>query len=426
MGSARDLASSHPPVVDNGGAAPNEGASHWDIDLRIDIPPAAHGAIEPRAAVARHHHNEQVEIWAGSQDAFFARDVVSRALRLSPEQVRVRNCRIGGAFGARVTATVELEAAVLAERVGRPVKVQWTRQQELVFSHHRPASHHHLQAKLEGDRIRSWSHSAMSAPVIFTEALLPKWFAAPVRRLAGDPGASRGQSPVYDFEETVSRQELVPAPYFTGPWRALGAGPNGLAIEAAMNSAAQRAAVDPVAFRLAHITQSRLRSVLREAARIARWSELTPEAGESDRFLGVGTGVYHDRTHVAVVAEASRTSGDHRRISRIWCVIDCGRVFDFDRVVAQCESNLVWSLGMVNSDNLLISDGRIEVEGFDGAPVPRISDAPEIFVSVLPSSEPPTGVGEAALVAAPAAILAALRPIPARGTISLPLGVSGG
>lgn len=426
MGSARDLASSHPPVDDNGGAAPNQGASHWDVDLTINIPPAAHGAIEPRAAVARHHHNDQVEIWTGSQDAFFAREVVSRALRLSPAQVLVQNCRIGGSFGARVAVTVELEAAVLAERVGRPVKVQWTRQQELMFSHHRPASHHHLQAKLEGGRIRSRSHSYASAPVIFTEALLPKWFAAPVRRLAGDPGASRGQSPAYDFEETVSRQELVPAPYFTGPWRALGAGPNGLAIEAAMNSAAQRAAVDPVAFRLTHITLPRLRSVLREAARIAHWSELSRESDENDRFLGVGTGVYHDRTHIAVVAESSRTSDDHRRISRMWCVIDCGRVFDVDRVVAQCEGNLVWSLGMVNSDNLPIRDGRIEAEGFDGAPIPRIGDAPEIIVSVLPSSEPPTGAGEAALVAAPAAILAALRPIPARGMVSLPLGVSAG
>jgi isoquinoline 1-oxidoreductase subunit beta len=118
----------------------------WDVDLRLDVPLAAHAAMEPRAAVA-HWDGRRLQVWAGTQDMFFVRDVIADALGLDAAAVVVHNQRIGGAFGGRTLCTVEREAAVLAHVLGRPVKVQWTRAQEFAHGFHRPPSSHRVRAR---------------------------------------------------------------------------------------------------------------------------------------------------------------------------------------------------------------------------------------------------------------------------------------
>lgn len=133
----------------------------WDVDLRIDVPLAAHGPIEPRAAVADWNAGE-LKVWAGTQDAFYIRDVLADAFGLRAEVVTVQSCRIGGAFGGKTICSVEAEAAAIARAVEAPVKVQWTRAQEYALGFHRPPSSHRIRARLSEGRITDWDHAQPS------------------------------------------------------------------------------------------------------------------------------------------------------------------------------------------------------------------------------------------------------------------------
>lgn len=146
------------------GAGRRPGA--WDLDLRIDVPLAGHAASEPRAAVAE-WQGDTLTVWAGTQGAFYVRDVLADAFGLSEGGVTVQSCRIGGAFGGKTICTVKSEAAALARAAGAPVKVQWTRAQEFAQAFHRPPAAHRIRARLEGgvDHRLGSSAGVVSYPV---------------------------------------------------------------------------------------------------------------------------------------------------------------------------------------------------------------------------------------------------------------------
>jgi isoquinoline 1-oxidoreductase subunit beta len=386
-----------------------EGA--WDLDLRVDIPLAAHAPIEPRAAVAAWGSDKILQIWVGSQDVFYQRDVVSKRLGLPADQVLVHTMRVGGAFGGKTIATVELEAAVLAYVTGKPVKLQWTRAQEFEFGFHRPPSSHRLRARLQAGRIDAWWHRFASSHILFTNAVLPSWLQR-ITRVIGDDGVARGAQLPYEVARKSAAFGLRRLPVYTGPWRGLGAGPNGLAIESAIDECARIAGADPLAFRLQHLTgQPRLAACVRQLADAVNWQQPLASAPAGWRAgRGLACGIYKGMSYAAVVAElwVERSSGAVK-LQRLSCSHDGGLVIDADQVRAQCEGNLVWGIGMVFNDHLPVADSRIGASTFADSPIPRLSQVPHIDVHLLPSKEPPSGAGETAIVAAAAAIANALR-----------------
>lgn len=379
----------------------------WDVDLRVDLPFAAHAAIEPRAAVAEPRPGGGLQLWVGSQDVFYQRDVVAKRLGLAADQVVVQGCRVGGAFGGKTICTVELEAAVLARACGRPVKVQWTRAQEFRQAFHRPPSSHRLRVRLDGPRMAAWRHDFASAHILFTNAALPPWLQRVVS-LRGDGGVARGAALPYRVPARRSGYDLVRLPVFSGPWRGLGAGPNGLAIEQAVDEAARRAGVDPLALRLDQAEDPRLARVLRAVADAARWGTPAP-AGAGRRGRGLAAGIYKGSSYAAVVADVAVGDDGRARVLQLWCAHDCGRVVHPDRVRAQCEGNLVWGLGMVLVERLPLADGGVAAASFAESPIPRLRDVPPMQVVLVDEGEAPGGAGETAIVAAGAAIANALR-----------------
>jgi isoquinoline 1-oxidoreductase beta subunit len=379
----------------------------WDVDLRIDIPLAAHAAIEPRAAVASPGADGVLDLWVGSQDAWYQRDVVSKALGRDEALVRVHPCRVGGAFGGKTICTVELEAALLCEAVGAPVKVQWTRAQELRQGFHRPPSSHRLRARLRDGRLLDWQHHFASSHILFTSAGVPAWLQGITDVVAGDPGVARGAALPYGVPNTDVRFALARLPVFTGPWRGLGAGPNGLAIESAIDECARAAGMDPVAFRLAHITSERLARVLRVAIGAAPAPLAAPDGDRTGR--GVACGTYKQLSHAAVVADVRVARDGRVRVTHLGCAHDCGHLIDPDTVRAQCEGNLVWGLGMALSDTLAVAAGCVVSDSFATAPIPRIDALPPLHVTLIDEGEPPGGAGETVIVAAAAAIANAVR-----------------
>jgi CO/xanthine dehydrogenase Mo-binding subunit len=398
--------------------APQDGA--WDVDLRLDLPPAAHAAIEPRAAVAE-WAGEGLMVWAGTQDAFYIRDVLARTFAVATEAVRVQSCRIGGAFGGKTICTVEAEAAALARAVRAPVKVQWTRAQEFALAFHRPPSSHRIRARVQGGRITDWDHAQLSSHILFTAAVLPAWMQRGTDLFAGDGGVARGMDAPYDLGRARAAYGLERLPLHTGPWRGLGAGPNALAIESAMDEAALAAGADPVAFRLAHLADPILAAVLERVAVLSGWG--TPPAPIPGHRVGRGVacGIYKGSSHAAAVADVAVDEAGAVRVARLWCVHDCGFVVNPDQVRAQCEGNLVWSLGLVLTDGLPVEAGRVTAETFADAPIPRLSEVPPIVVELMQSDRTPQGAGETAMVAGPGAIANAVRAATGRRPQRFPL-----
>jgi len=390
-------------VVDG---APVGGA--WDVDLRIDVPLAAHGPIEPRAAVAR-WTDRTLHVHTGTQDAFYIRDYLAHAFSLPQENVVVQSGRIGGAFGGKTICTVEAEAAALSRAAKAPVKIQWTRAQEFGWGFHRPPSSHRIRARLSNGKISDWDHAQMSSHILFTSAVLPAWMQAGTDLFAGDGGVARGMSPPYAIDRVRCAYGLVRLPVHTGPWRGLGAGPNCLVVESAIDEAAVKANADPVAFRLKHIRDERLATVLRRVAEISQWST-PPSASDNLRTgRGVACGIYKDTSYAAAVADVQVDADGAVRVTRMWCVHDCGLVINPDQVRAQCEGNLAWSIGLVLSDGLTFEEGRVTAATFADAPIPRPSDIPPLVVDLITGNSPPAGAGETAMVAGPGAIANAIR-----------------
>ena len=366
-------------------------AASWDLDLRLDVPMAAHAAIEPRAATARWSADRRrLEVWTGTQDAFFVRAVLARRLGLREADITVRSCRMGGAFGGRTVPNVELEAARLARAVApRPVLVQWTREDEFREAFHRPPSSHRIRARLGPDgRVAAWWHAFVSGHVIFTAAVLPDWLQRAANAVTGDTGIARGASPPYAFGATRVEFDAVRLPVPTGPWRGLGAAPNAFAVESAMDELAFQTSADPLAFRLAHLdAEPRLAACLRRAATMAGWGRKLPPG----RALGIGCAPYKGASWAAVVAEVEADGRGGFAVRGLWCAQDSGRVLDADRVRAQAEGNLVWAIGSALTETLNLDGGIVAAANFADYRLPSLADIPRRLEVTL--VEPPAGAG---------------------------------
>ncbi|MFC3230628.1 molybdopterin cofactor-binding domain-containing protein [Marinibaculum pumilum] len=385
----------------------------WDVDLRLDLPVAAHGGIEPRAALAV-PSDGGMAVWTGTQDAFYVRDVLARGLGLAEDRVTVHATRAGGAFGARTICTVEAEAAALAQAAGRPVKVRWTRAQEYAQGFHRPPVSHRLRLRVDADRpaaprLSDWQHRLVSSHILFTNAAVPPWLQALTDTFVGDGGVARGAEPPYRIARRDIGYDLVRLPVFTGPWRGLAAGPNGLAVESAIDAAALAAGADPLAFRLALVAEPRLAAVLRRLGEVADWPAPAARRPGFRTGRGLACGTYKGLSHAAAAAEVAVAPDGTVQVTRLWCVHDCGAIINPDQVRAQVEGNLAWGLSMVLMDDLPIEYGAVTAASFADAPIPRMSDMPPIAVELVESDAPPAGAGETAIVAAPGAIANAVR-----------------
>jgi isoquinoline 1-oxidoreductase subunit beta len=392
----------------------------WDVDMRLDLPLASHAFIEPRSAVAQPLEGGAIKVWCGTQDMFYIRDVVRRDLDMAIEKVEVQAMRLGGGFGGKTIATVEREAALIAKATGKAVKVQWFRTDEFQAAFHRQPTSQRIRARLDAKgMISDWQHSLSTSHVLFTNAILPPWMQR-LTNLIGDDGAARGQAPVYGFTRQQLNMQLSRTPVLTGPWRGLGAGPNVLAIEMAMDAAALAAKADPVEFRLAHLKASAIDNPAGDAKRVANCLQKVAllaknkpsEKDPSNRVItsqGVACSAYKGAAYAAAIAQVEVVAtADKRiqsiRVSKLWCTHDCGRMVDAQGVLAQVQGNLVWTIGMVLTEYMEAPRGTSTALNFSNYAIPKIADIPPMEVELLESSEAPTGAGETAMVAGAGAI----------------------
>jgi nicotinate dehydrogenase subunit B len=338
----------------------------------------AHAPIEPHAALAD-VRGGKATVWASTQTPFPTRDLVAQALKLRPQDVRVITPFVGGGFGGKSAGPQAIEAARLSQIAGKPVQVAFSREEEFFYDTFDPAAVVRIASGLDqAGRISFWDEVVYAA-------------------------GERGSALFYDVANTRTRlvgrtsfggetDRASVHPFATGPWRAPGANMNVFAIESQIDIMASAAGVDPVEFRLRHLTDARLRRVLQAAADAFGWQAAT---GPGARGFGVACSL-DAGTCVATMAEVKvdRASGKVRVI-RMVCAQDMGIVVNPTGARMQIEGGLTMGLGYALSEELRFEGGRILDRNFDSYQIPRFADAPPIeAVLVKNDTLAPQGGGE--------------------------------
>jgi CO/xanthine dehydrogenase Mo-binding subunit len=429
--------SSH-SLVSTGDAVRAAGKAPTSADRSFTTPLGAHAQMETFAAVA-YHKGDSMDLYVSSQDTFYNGARAAQVAGLSKDQVTVHPSFLGGGFGGKIGVEAAFEAARLSTAVRRPVRVAWSREEQFAHAYFRPPTAHRIRAGVSATgRISHWNHEFASGPVIFgpvSASPLLKW----VTSFLQDFGGSRGAVHSYDIAHQEIRYWDQPMPVSTGPWRGLGASANAFAIESMMDDLAALAGTDPLEFRLRHLKpggtdgstdsetgerRRRLARVLKAAGKKAGWSRpLAKEPPGLRRGRGLACGIYKDQTHVAVVVEVALNGKEKTiRVERMVCAQDCGMIVNPGAVEAQVEGNLVWGLGMALKEKAEVRDGRVSVSNFHQYFPPRMDEVPDLETVLIHNpGDPPTGVGEPAIMPVPAAIANAVFSASGKRVTHLPI-----
>ena len=336
------------------------------VEAEYETPYLAHACMEPMNCTA-HVHADGCEVWVPTQAQTDARDMAARTAGVSKSKVRLHTTYLGGGFGRRLRQDFLIEAVAISKAIRKPVKVLWTREDDMRNGFFRPANCVRLRAALD----------AKGTP----HALLHR-IAGPKRALGG--AVIPYAIPNLRFE-TVETSTGVP----DGPWRSVGASQNAFPIECFIDELAHAAGQDPLKYRLELLAgQPRHRAVLELAASKAGWGR--PLAAGRGR----GLAVYHSYAGwVAYVAEVHVT-GKQIRVERVVGAVDCGIVVNPDTVVAQTEGAIIFALTAALKGEITIDAGRVVQGNFNDYPLLTIAETPAIEVHLVKSREPPGGVGE--------------------------------
>ncbi len=382
-------------------AAMGKAATIVEGEYRADY--AYHAQMEPLNSVAAvAPAGDAVEIWVGTQSQTIAVTAVANALGIPENRVRFNGLLLGGGFGRRGNRDVEfiVDSVLMSKAAGRPVKVMWTREDDVHAGRFRPLYVNRIRAGLDASgKIVSWHHRVVCDNVLA--------FADPVRFKVSqgrDNIAMRGtELPTYDLPDRLSEGLGQDTGMRTGPLRAIGVGQNSFATEVFLDELAVKQGIDPVQFRLRLLDKTplaqRARHVVEEVARMADWSR--KRAG---RGLGVAY-LDYSGTQLGGIAEVSvdRQTGAIK-VHNFWCTIDVGVAVQPDNVIAQTESSIVYGLGLALMERITIENGMVKQSNFDDYDVPRMRDLPEVHIKLIPTRNHPTGAGQMATPLVPSAI----------------------
>ena len=355
------------------------------VDAIYQVPFLAHAAMEPMNCTV-HVRPDACEIWVGTQVLSRAQAAAAEITGLPKERVKVHNHLIGGGFGRRLDIDGVIWAVKVARQVEGPVKVLWTREEDIQHDLYRPYYYDRLSAGLDDkgmpiawtDRVTASSIMARWAPPLFKNGL--------------DMDAVEGAAePPYDLPNILVdyvRQE--PPGIQTAFWRGVGPTHNIFVVESFIDELAAAARQDPFEYRRALLAKSpRAKRVLELAAEKAGWGRALPKG------QGRGLSVQHVfGTYLSQVAEVEVAKDGSVRVNRVICAVDCGHVVNPDTVRAQIEGGVNFGITAALYGEITLKDGRVEQSNFDNYQMLRIDEAPSIEVHIVESTDDPGGIGE--------------------------------
>jgi isoquinoline 1-oxidoreductase subunit beta len=369
------------------------------VDATYRVPFLAHAAMEPMNCTV-HVRKDGCDVWVGNQAIARVQAAAAKTAGLPLDKVAVHNHLIGGGFGRRLEADGVIRAVQIAQQVDGPVKVVWTREEDIQHDMYRPYFFDRLSAGLDEKGMPvAWNHRFAGSSVI------ARWL-PPAFNNGLDPDTTEGAIDlVYALPNLhVEYLRVEPPGIPTAFWRSVGPSHNVFVTEGFMDELAAAAKQDPVAYRLALLDKMpRAKAVLALAAEKAQWGLPLPKR--------VGRGVslqFVFATYMAHVAEVEVSSDGAVRVRRVVCAVDCGTVVNPDTVRAQIQSAIMFGITAALYGEISLKDGRVEQTNFDSYQILRMNEAPAIEVHIVPSFEPPGGMGEAGTSAIVPAVVNAI------------------
>ncbi|MFN7085667.1 MAG: molybdopterin cofactor-binding domain-containing protein [Burkholderiales bacterium] len=380
------------------------------LEAEYSRPHIAHASIGPSCAVAQ-LQNGQYTVWTHSQGIFPLRGDLAKVLGVAEDAIVVIHVEGAGCYGHNGADDAALDAALLARAVpGRPVRLQWMREDEFAWEPYGSPMVVKMSAALDAQgNIASWTHDvwshghssrpgAKAGVNLLANRHLEK--PAPLAPPGGNPplpagGSHRNAVPLYEFpEQRVTNHLVREAPLRVSALRSLGAHVNVFAIESFMDELAVAAGADPVEFRLRHLKDARARAVIEAVAGEAGWKPR--EAGNGTRGRGVGFARYKNLgCYVAVIVEIE--VGDEVRVKRAWAAVDAGQVINPDGIINQIEGGIIQTASWTLKERVAFDRERVTSLSWNDYPILTFPEAPVVEVTLIDRPElPPLGAGEGA------------------------------
>jgi isoquinoline 1-oxidoreductase beta subunit len=358
------------------------------ITAEYEVPYLAHCMMEPLNTVVD-LHEDRCEVWTGSQFQTGDRAAAAKVAGLKPEQVTLHTMLLGGGFGRRANVASDFvtEATEVAKAAKAPVKVVWTREDDIRGGWYRPMWYDHFAAGLDasGNPV-AWTHTIVGQSIL-TGTMFESFGVQKGIDSSSVEGAADLLYGIPNLQvELHSPKNEVPVQW----WRSVGHSHTGFSVEAFLDEVAHAGGKDPYQLRRTLLAdQPRMLAVLDLAARKANWGSALP----AGRARGIATHFSFD-SYVAQVAEVSVEKDGTVRVHRVVAAVDCGRTVNPDTVKAQLEGGIVFGLTAALKTEITLEKGRVQQRNFNDYPMVRMFESPAIEVYIVPSTEHPTGVGE--------------------------------
>ncbi|WP_094183496.1 xanthine dehydrogenase family protein molybdopterin-binding subunit [Bradyrhizobium canariense] len=369
-------------------------ASGDRFEASFELPFLAHASMEPINATV-HVRPDACEIWTGTQIMTRVQSEAAKAAGLPVDKVIVNQHLLGGGFGRKLEPDMVVAAVKIAKQVDYPVKVIWTREEDIQHDVYRPVYRDQVTASLVDGTVAAWKYKVAGS------AVLARWLPPAFQKGIDIDAVDAAVDAPYDFTNFhVEYVRAEPPAVPTGFWRGVGPNNNVFAVECAMDELARKAGKDPVEFRRSMLTKNpRMLAVLNLAAEKSGWGQPLPPR--------VGRGVCVQpsfASFLATVVEAEIDDIGEIALRRIVSVVDTGIAVNPDTVKAQIEGGLVFGLTAALYGEITIEKGRVQQSNFHDYRMMRINETPKIEVFVVRSGEAPGGIGEAGVNAGPPAL----------------------
>ena len=372
-----------------------KGLSQGDrVDAEYELPFLAHATMEPLNCTV-HVTPDSCEVWTGTQVLTRIQQYAAKAAGLPLEKVKVHNHLLGGGFGRRLEADMVAAAVRIGKQVDGPVKVVWTREEDIQHDIYRPVYRDVISATLSGGKIAAWKYRVSGSSIMARWA--PSIFVNGIDIDAVDSAVDNPYD-IPNFQVEYVRAEPPAVP--TGFWRGVGPNNNIFATESFMDELARKIGADPVAFRIGMLDKTpRLKAALQLVAEKSGWGQPLPAR--------TGRGVCAQPSFgsfIATVVEAEIDDHGEVHLRRVTSAVDTGIAVNPDTVVAQLQGGLIFGLTAALWGEITIERGRVRQSNFNNYRMLRIDEVPKIDIHVIKSSEDPGGIGETGTTAGPPAL----------------------
>jgi isoquinoline 1-oxidoreductase beta subunit len=356
------------------------------VEATYEVPFLAHATMEPMNCTV-HVREDGCEVWVGNQVIARAQAAAAKTAGLALDKVVAHNHLIGGGFGRRLEVDGVIRAVEIAKQVKGPVKVVWTREEDIQHDMYRPYFFDRISAGLDANGTpTAWSHRFAGSSV------LARWLPPGFNKGIDGDTIEGAIDLVYALPNLrVEYLRVEPPAIPTAFWRSVGPSHNVFVTESFMDELAAAAKKDPIEYRRALLAKSpRAKAVLELAAEKAGWGRPLPQR--------VGRGVslqFAFATYMAQVAEVEVAKDGAVRVRRVVCAVDCGIAVNPDTVQAQIQSAIMFGVTAALYGQITLKGGRVEQANFDTYRILRMNEAPAVEVHIVRSAEPPGGMGEA-------------------------------